>query len=326
MTNLSILWLTPDKPDNISVGRERIASHLEKIGHEVTLRGTTVRTIAQSLTERSQYDLVMGTTRSGAIAGIVVSRICGVPLIVDHIDPIRQLRATESDIVVRFVQRLEHLAFRLAAHVLYVYPEEESRLVGRATRTTKTNLGVDFDRFADPNPSVIDQARDRLDTVPENLAIYIGGLEPLYSIDPLLEAAKKLDDWTLLVIGAGSMEPEVKRAADSENIQFLGTVPHEEIPGYLHLADVGISLVDDQHTLKVLEYGAAGLPVVQLSGSAKNRFDELLTYTESEANEIAKSIKHADIHGATNDLSSFSSKFDWKKITKDYSKAIKSVI
>jgi len=49
MTDQRVLWLTPDKPDNISVGRQRIADHLETRGFDVTLRGTTPRTVLRSL-------------------------------------------------------------------------------------------------------------------------------------------------------------------------------------------------------------------------------------------------------------------------------------
>ncbi|ELZ17699.1 glycosyltransferase [Natrinema limicola] len=326
MTDLRILWLTPDKPDEISVGRERIADHLETAGHDVTLRGTTARTIARSLRDRGRFDIVVGTTRLGAIAGVVVSRVHGVPLVVDHIDPIRQLRATEPDAVVRTVRRLEHLAFRLAAHVLYVYPEEESRLDGRATATSKTDLGVEYERFADPDPAVVERTRERLGTVPNKLAVYIGGLEPMYEIEALLEAADELDDWTLLVIGAGSLEPSVEReAADSESIRFLGTVPHKEVPGYLHFADVGVSLVDDPYTLKILEYGAAGLNVVQRAGRAESRFGGLVEYCSTEPASIRAAVERASDGTRGEALQQYVRKFSWNTIADDYRRAIEVI-
>lgn len=326
MTERRILWLTPDKPDDISVGRERIATRLEAAGHDVTIRGTTARTVVQSLRECGQFDIVVGTTRLGAIAGVLVSRTHGVPFVVDHVDPIRQLRATESDAVVRIVRRLEHLAFRLAAHVLYVYPEEESRLDGRATAITKTDLGVEYDRFADPDQEIIERARERLGVVPDNLAVYVGGLEPMYEIEALLEAVDTLDDWTLLVIGAGSLEPVVERAAaDSESIRFLGTVPHEEVPGYLSVADVGVSLVDDPHTLKVLEYGAAGLNVVQRAGRAESRFGGLVEYCSTDPTAIADAIKQTADNDHRQSLRTYVKQFNWEGISETYLRVITTI-
>ena len=323
--NESILWLTPDKPDSISVGRRRIADHLETAGFNVDLRGTTSRTVARSLCDGKKYDVIIGTTRLGAIAGTVVSRVHNVPFIVDHVDPIRQLRATESEIVVRIVCRLEHLAFRLAAHVLYIYPEEESRIADRATASSKTELGVEYDRFADPDPAVVKRAREQLNEVDKKLVVYVGGLEPMYEIKSLLAAAEQFEDCMLLVIGAGSLEPIVERAAaDSNNIRFLGQIPHEEVPGYLHCADVGVSLVDDPHTLKVLEYGAAGLNVVQLAGRAESRYGGLVEYCSAEPSAISDTIERAS-NNKKEGLHRYVERFDWDVVAQDYQRAIESV-
>jgi len=323
--NKSVLWLTPDKPESISVGRERIAEHLEQTGLNVVLRGMTGRTVIKSLWDGNAYDVIIGTTRLGAIAGLLVSRVHGVPLIVDHIDPIRQLRATEPDAVVRIIRRLENLAFRLAAHVLYVYPEEESRIVGRATAVSKTDLGVEYDRFADPDSDVVKRARDQLGTISDELAVYVGGLEPMYEIEALLEAAKEFDEWTLLVIGAGSLEPTVKRAAaESESVRFLGQVPHRDVPGYLHHANVGISLVDDPHTLKLLEYGAAGLNIIQRAGRAESRFGGLVEYCSANPVEIRAAVERAGASNTEQALQQYVRRFDWSTTADDYQRAIES--
>src|SRR5699024_5959214 len=153
------------------------------------------------------------------------------------------------------VRAAENLAFRLADHTLYVYDEERERVSRYAREMTKTDLGVSYERFANPDPDIVAAARDRFREAGigenERLAIYVGGLEPIYHVEELLAAMDRLDDWTLVVLGTGSLASAVKRVAgDRENIVFLGTVSHESIPGYLHVADVGVSLVDDPHTLK----------------------------------------------------------------------------
>lgn len=326
MTGANVLWLTPDKPDNISVGRRRLATHLEDAGNTVELRGTTPQTILQSIRERGKFDVVIGTTRAGAIAGIIISRIHGIPLVVDHIDPIRQFRETNGVLSAAIVKRLEHLAFRLADHVLYVYSEESSRIERRAVASTKTDLGVDFEWFADPSSEIVTAVRNRLEESQNKIAIYVGGLEPMYSIKPMLDSVKDLDDWTLLIVGTGSMQPEVEEAATNSNeIHFLGTVPHEEVPGYMHLADVGLSLVDDPYTLKVLEYGAAGLPVVQLAGRAESRFGGLVEYTTDDPANIALAIERADGSNLGPALQRYVSQFDWNKIAMEYCQVITTV-
>ena len=326
---LGVLWLTPDKPTNISVGRRRIADRLEADGFEVTLRGTTPRTLLRSLRERADYDIVLGTTRSGAFAGALLKSF-GKPLVVDHIDPIRQFADTRSKPLSLAVRAAENLAFRVADHTLYVYEEERRRVHRYARATTRTDLGVSYERFANPDSTVVAQARERLHEAgvgaDERLAVYAGGLEPIYHIGELLAAMEHLDDWTLVVLGTGSLAPAVERAAEREAVVFLGTVPHEAIPGYLHAADVGVSLVDDPHTLKVLEYAAAGLAVIQARGRAEERFDEYAEFCDPTPRAIAAAIERAGERDTREAFREYASRFDYKRVAETYRTVLTEVV
>lgn len=325
--SLSVLWLTPDKPADISVGRRRIADHLERQGFDVVLRGTSVSTVARSIRERDRYDAVIGTTRAGAVAGLLITAIHDIPLVVDHVDPIRQFCDTHGRWLGGIVRRLENITFRAASRVLYVYPEEEHRVRRRADEVIETDLGVEYERFASPDEAAIEAARNRMADVDDNVVVYVGGLEPIYSIRALLAAVDHLDDWTLLVVGAGSLEDKVEEAAAGrDDVVFLGTVPHERVPGYVHGADVGVALVDDPHTLKVLEYGAAGLPVVQLAGRAESRFGDLVEYCSNAPGDVADAIERAHDSGSLDELQEFVSRFDWKCIADDYRDALWSTV
>lgn len=324
-----ILWLTPDKPDNISVGRQRIADHLEKNGFEVTLRGTTVRTVLRSFRERGEYDAVVGTTRAGAFAGVLVKLAHRCPLLVDHVDPIRQFEETHPHYLATVVRILENLSFWYSDHLLYVYEEEFDRIKRYTSEAKETDLGVEYDRFSNPAPEIVAEAAATIEShgVNDRIAIYIGGLEPIYHIHDLMDAITRIDGWTLLVLGDGSLSDSVrKRATESDDIVYLGTVSHESVPGYLHEADVGISLVDDPHTLKVLEYGAAGLSVVQIAGRAKKRFGGHVEYCDDTPESIAGAIERADTRDSAEGLQSYVSGFDWVEIASDYSQALKRII
>jgi glycosyltransferase involved in cell wall biosynthesis len=79
-----------------------------------------------------------------------------------------------------------------------------------------------------------------------------------------------------VLIGDGPERPRAEariRAAGLDNVTLLGARPHDEIPGYLAAADIGVAPFDvSAHAplaltfywspLKVFEYMAAGLPVV----------------------------------------------------------------
>lgn len=325
---MQVLWLTPDKPDEISVGRERIAAHLRDRGIRVTLRGTTTRTVLQTVREHGEYDVLVGTTRAGALAGSMLRYHLDCPFVVDHVDPIAQFAETRSRLVSFPVRLLETVAFRVSSQTLYVYEEERER-VCRRTECTKTTLGVEYDRFAAPDPDVLSDARETLAEyeLAEHIAVYVGGLEPLYNIESMLASVDYLSDWSLLILGTGSLRDSVrKRAENNPSVVFLGTVPHETVPGYLHQADVGLSLVDDPHTLKILEYGAAGLPPVVLAGRARSRFGGLVTYSDAEPQRIADSISRASERTDGAALQQYVSRFDWARVADDYEQVLREVV
>lgn len=326
--NSSVRWFTPDKPENISVGRQRISSHLRTIGFDVKTVATTSETVREAIAEREQYQVIIGTTRAGAFAATLVGKLTGKPVIVDHVDPIRQFRETHSVVASVPVRFAENVCFALSDCVMYVYEEERSRVERYAQEIRSTSLGVDYDRFVDPNQEAFESARSRLSSLPlrDNIAIYVGGLEPIYFITELMDAMEFLPEWSLIILGEGSLRNAVEQTeSETENVHYLGTVPHENVPGYLSLADVGISLVDDPHTLKVLEYGAAGLSVVQLAGRSEERFEGLVELTRSEPEAIAQAIENAARNGSDSTLASFAAEFDWESVASDYAEALKSV-
>jgi glycosyltransferase involved in cell wall biosynthesis len=322
-----VIWFTPDKPTNISVGRSRIADHLQNMGYGVNVRGTTLATVTQTLRERGEYDVVIGTTRAGAIAGAVASKFHGIPLVVDHVDPISQFLETSPRLMGLGVRLAENLAFWCSEATLYVYEEERPRIERYASQPVVTDLGVDFHRFAEPDQSVLDAGFELLPPDLERpIAVYIGGLEQIYHLEELLAAAHQLKSGSVLLAGDGSLRKEVERvAATNDAIHFLGTIPHTTVPGVLAFSDVGVSLVDDPHTLKVLEYGAAGLPVVQLDGRARSRYGDRVTYATAEPSDIAASITIASERDGT-ELQAFVERFDWKTISERYATVIDEAI
>lgn len=326
---LCVLWLTPDKPDDISVGRRRIAECLRESGMDVTQRATTPRTVLTVIRERERYDVVVGTTRAGAIAGTGL-KLLGVPLVVDHVDPIRQFIATHSRPVALAVRLAENVAFALADHTLYVYAEERERVARHACTATETDLGVAYDRFTEPDSEILRRARERLNQegvdVDGRILVYVGGLEPIYRIPELMGAMEHLEDWTLLVLGTGTLAENVRRTADErENVVFLGIVPHEDVPGYLHAADVGVSLVDDPHTLKVLEYAAAGLGVVGAYGRAERRFGEFVAFCDPQPTDIARAVREAGRRGVSDEFREYVRRFDYERVAAAYGKVLKVV-
>jgi glycosyltransferase involved in cell wall biosynthesis len=247
--------------------------------------------------------------------------------VVDHVDPIEQFSKTHPRLLAMIVRLGENVAFTLANTTLFVYDQERSRVERWSSDTIGTNLGVEYERFANPSSRSLKAAHTILDErdLADDIAIYVGGLEPIYNIRTLLEAARLLEGWTLLIIGTGSLIEEVRKAdRGSDSVCFVGTVPHETVPGLLAASDVGVSLVDDAHTLKVLEYGASRLPVVQLDGAARGRFQESMEYCTADPDQVADAIRRAKAR-ETATLGKMSKGFDMSEIAESYMEAIDSV-
>lgn len=125
-----------------------------------------------------------------------------------------------------------------------------------AARATVVRNGVDVERFA------------RGGTAPPGLpaepfAVYVGTVERRVDVDLLAESATAMP-----VVVAGEMADPLRHQLTGAGVSCLGAIPADDVPGLLHAAAVGLlphrvdALTTTMDPLKVLEYRAAGLPVV----------------------------------------------------------------
>jgi glycosyltransferase involved in cell wall biosynthesis len=135
---------------------------------------------------------------------------------------------------------------------------------------------------------------------------YVGAMSAYYGLNELLESAEQLKDdpgIKFVLVGAGEdfaalVKAKVER--NLENVEFLGRVPKNEVPGYLRSFDicyVGLKDVKaNQHGIscnKIFEYMHAGKPVV---ASYRTMFDPVqdgqcgITVKPGSSNEIVDAI------------------------------------
>ena len=323
--NSQILWLAPDKPDNLSIGRARIAQGLRDRGYTVTYEPRRLAHVKTQLT--ADYDVLIGTTSLAGILGMETG-LNGRTFIVDHVDPIRQMYRTAGNTKARLVETLQDVAFRLADGILYVYDEESERVYQSDAHVEQTTLGVDYERFQTPTGESRDYIAKRLADydVSGRFAVYLGGLEAIYNIPELLDSAKQ-DGYQLVIAGQGKYETECwKASARYDNIHYIGSIAHEHVPALLEKASVGISLVDDPHTVKVLEYGAAELPTVHIEGRAEGVLpDEGIEWTALDPAEIGTSVRVAYNYGDPSGLEEYAKNRRWSDVVDQYQRVIESV-
>lgn len=141
--------------------------------------------------------------------------------------------------------------------------------------------GVDTDRIRPPDAAdTAEAASPRAFTVG-----FVGNLRPWHGVDTLVDAVGHLravlPEVRLLLVGDGPQRPALEAAAHAAGVEMActGRIPAAEVPAHLHRMDVACAPYPpgDEAAyfspLKVLEYLAAGLPVV---ASRTGQLSELL--------------------------------------------------
>jgi glycosyltransferase involved in cell wall biosynthesis len=132
--------------------------------------------------------------------------------------------------------------------------------------------GVDVARFVAPTKAALG--------LPDGAVAvgFVGGMRPWHGVGDLIDAfgsvARARPEAHLVIAGTGQEEgavrSRVRRNGLGSRVVFLGALPHDVIPGVLAALDIGVApyrAAADFYfsSLKVLEYMAAGLPVVHPS-------------------------------------------------------------
>lgn len=218
---------------------------------------------------------------TAAAAGIM-ARLRRVPLVLNVADlwpeSAVQLGALSNPTAIALAEALERFAYRNSAVITVPIAGMRRTLLARGLgpdRVVHLANAVDVERFSDPPP-----ARPNLQRV-----VYCGTVGMAQGVGVVIEAAGQLagrEPLEFLIVGDGAeREQLIARAAQLklDNVHFQGRVTREEVPALLASADVGVlclrdlPLFRDALPTKLLEYMAAGLPVV---ASAVGEVPELL--------------------------------------------------
>lgn len=115
--------------------------------------------------------------------------------------------------------------------------------------------GVDVNKFNNVKHRVFDKDSVTLITTSR--------LVKKNAVGDIIEALKFLPNAKLKILGVGPLEQELKSLAVGLPVEFLGIVSQDEIPKYLHNADIFVrpSLSEGQG-ISFIEAMAAGLPVI----------------------------------------------------------------
>jgi glycosyltransferase involved in cell wall biosynthesis len=129
--------------------------------------------------------------------------------------------------------------------------------------------GIDLERFHPGKSSL--GIREKLNWTRSHVFISTRTWDPLYAIDVLLNAFRKVldddPDARLFLLGDGSLEPQIRGLISSlglsDAVHAPGRVSYELLPDYFREADAYVSsALSDGTSVSLLEAMASGLPVV----------------------------------------------------------------
>lgn len=119
--------------------------------------------------------------------------------------------------------------------------------------------------------------------------VYMGKMDDWAGIDLVIKSLpiikKNIDNIKFIIIGEGNYEEQLKSLVEecnlSSNVEFVGLKKYTELVEYLKIADIGVAtfkkidLMKYACTLKILEYGAGGLPVIATAiGETENYIEK----------------------------------------------------
>lgn len=198
---------------------------------------------------------------------------------------------------VSHVRKLDDMLVRKADLVIHVSDE----LHDEASKITKRSLllpqGVDPIFFGYKGEMPVD-----LDKIPRPVIGYVGGMDKYKFDTPLIaKVARNLPNCSFVLIGLPS--PNVDELRNLPNVYFLGVKSHDDIPAYVHNFDV--CMLPTAKTewglkcrpIKLMEYLAAGKPVVATATPASAKFEDAL-YIADNVSAWVDAIRHI-IHPST---------------------------
>ncbi len=328
---MKILWLRPSKGDNISVRRERIAEELRQQGYDIDIRDASgidaLGAIKQAVL--GDYDVIAGNVRIGLYLGYPLSKLLRRPFLGDVSDPISDIDDLPAPLF-RFFEWYEWQILKRADVSVFVYESSYTEALERGIEHAhRLPNAVDYERFADPDQEVVDEAtailRETGVDFDKPIAIYIGVFASHYRIREILKTAQHTPDWEFIFVGEGELEPEVRQAENKKsNIHYPGAFPYRLMPGFLSHADIGFCFKNAEQPLKLKEYGATGIPIIAQPGElSKWHSEDDLIFVNPNPKAIKRRLEELQIDKELYNCYSqagqiIANEWSWEEIAEEY--------
>ena len=264
-------------------GAPRVGSHWRKLMLDPALLATTLTRLPSR-----PVDIVHAHLHEGVLIGWPLARMHGAGLVFDYQGSLTRemldhqfIRAANP--LLHVFSWLERLANRLPDRILTSSENARNTLIAESgipsSRVVAVTDGVNLARFRPRRPgdaSHLETIRRRLGIPPNRLLVgYLGLLAPYQGTDDLIRAAqlvvRRNPGAHFLIMGFPNEDAYRHAAHDAglaDHMHFTGRVPYADAPEMLRVLDIAVApkRSESEGNGKVLNYMAAGLPVVAYDG------------------------------------------------------------
>jgi glycosyltransferase involved in cell wall biosynthesis len=257
---------------------------------------------------RNKYDLIF-SHEEGALFGIILSKISGIPHIYDmHSSLPQQLENfdfSRSKLLKRVFSGMERFILKNSSAIIVICLDllKQVEQEGYADKAILLENFIDFDT-REFSAEEIRQKRKEFASEDKKIVLYAGNFQPYQGIPLLLEAASQIIDDRVVFVLVGESPAAVERERDKAQelgiagkVFFTGQVPPSQMPLFISLADVLVSprLSGTNTPLKIYSFLKSGKPVVatNLWTHTQVLSDQISVLVEPDAECMAEGISFA---------------------------------
>jgi len=283
-------------PDKAFVDQSQREAHAQQLNEQITT----------ALELAGPFDMIYERYSLWSYAAMEYAKVQGIPRVLEVNAPLIEEQAKHRQLINRDVaDQAAHRVFAAASSLIAVsegvatylntFPETNGRV-------SVIGNGVNPSRFPYPSKST---------SKPENHYTigFVGTLKPWHGLHDLIEAFVNLrhdvNQVRLLIVGDGPERDNLQNALQSQDmmhaVEFTGAVAPDQIPHHLAAMDIAVAPYPDSEQfyfspLKVLEYMAAGLPVVasrigQLTSLIQHNHNGILC-TPGQPADLTRTLEH----------------------------------
>lgn len=207
-------------------------------------------------------------------AGVLVSRIRRIPLVLEVNSPFALEQSRDKDIrMSRFAAWSERAICNRAARVIVVSTPLARMMERAGVAREKIEIMPNGVRPEDFEPAPADpELRASLGLSNQTVIGFAGWFRKWHGIELLLEAFQRAGlagkSAKVLLIGDGAAMAELRQYVEKRDLKsdvlFTGPLPHEKVPRYLNLIDIAVQPAANEYCcpMKILEYMALGKAIV----------------------------------------------------------------